>query len=254
MTKYSVKQLSKLAGVSIRTLHHYDKIDLLKPSFRSEKGYRFYEREQLLKLQQILFYKELQFPLQEIREILNDAEFDVVAALNYHRREIEKQYGKMAELLKTIDKTLAEMKNKDNLLTDEEIYHGFDKSEVSSIKEEVSRRWGQDQLEEVENRIRKMGKEGWQNAQQKGEEVNQLLADLMELEPSDINVQKAISLHFRQLNLYYEVSKERYLGLAKMYVEDERFKEHYDKYRPGLAQFIKAGIEVYCENGLEVKD
>ena len=151
-----------------------------------------------------------------------------------------------------MDNTLNELKNT-NRMKDEEIYAGFSPKEIKSMRAEVTQRWGADELKATEDRIQVMGKDGWNNAKQKGEEVNQLLADLMDLPVESINVQRAIELHFRHLNLFYEVSKERYLGLAQMYVEDERFKAHYDKYRAGLAVFIKAGITVFCENGLRVK-
>jgi hypothetical protein len=104
----------------------------------------------------------------------------------------------------------------------------------------------------VEERIQKLGKEGWADHQQKGEEINQLLADLMDWPPSDVQVQKAIALHHQHLNFYYEVSKERCLGLAKMYIEDDRFYSFYDKYRKDLAAFIHGAITVYCENGMQV--
>ena len=88
MKKYSVKKLAKLAGVTVRTLHHYDKIDLLKPALRSDKHYRYYGQEELLRLQQILFYKELGFPLQEIKEILEDPDFDLIEALESHKKAL----------------------------------------------------------------------------------------------------------------------------------------------------------------------
>ena len=251
MKKYSVKELAKLASISIRTLHYYDKIGLLKPAFRSEKGYRFYGRTELLLLQQILFYKELGFSLKDIEAIIKSADFDLINALESHKKALKNQLGNIKQLLKTIDYTINELKNNE-MMKDEEIYAGFSPEEMKSMRAEVTKRWGAEELKATEDRIRAMGKDGWKNAKQKGEEVNQLLADLMDLPVESINVQRAIELHFRHLNLFYEVSKERYLGLANMYVEDERFKAHYDKYRTGLAVFIKAGITVFCENGLKI--
>ena len=249
MKKYTVKALSKLAGISVRTLHHYDKIGLLQPSSRTEKGYRIYERADLLRLQQILFYKELDFSLKEIKAILEDPSFDLIAALEFHKTQIRQRSSRLQELLKTIDKTIAELKNQITMLTDKELYEGFNEKEVKAMRKEVIRRWGEKELLEVEERIRKMSKEGWQDVKQKGEEINQLLADLMDHPPADAKVQEAIALHHRHLCHYYEVSEERYRGLGKMYVEDERFKAHYDKYRPGLADFIQKAITVFCDNG-----
>lgn len=253
MKKYSVKKLAELANISIRTLHYYDQIGLLKPAFRSEKGYRFYGRNELLLLQQILFYKEMGFTLKDIEAIIKAADFDLLTALENHKQRLTDQLGNIHQLLQTIDHTINELKN-NKMMKDEDIYAGFSPQEREDIRAEVTKRWGADELKATEDRIRVMGKNGWQNTKQKGEEVNQLLADLMDLSVESINVQRAIELHFRHLNLFYEVSKERYLGLATMYVEDERFKTHYDKYRQDLAYFIKEGIQVFCANGMVVKE
>ena len=99
MKVYTVSRLAKLAGVSVRTLHHYDETGLLKPSFRSESGYRQYQREDLLRLQQILFYRELDFSLSEIKDILDDPEYDEVQALVSHRQSIEQRIERLSNLL-----------------------------------------------------------------------------------------------------------------------------------------------------------
>lgn len=252
MKKYSVKELADLAGVSVRTLHHYDQIDLLKPSFRSEKGYRFYQRDELLLLQQILFYRELGFSLRDIDAIIKDPSFDLVIALESHKKNLKKQARNLKKLMTTIDNTLNELKNK-KMMKESELYEGFSTQEIKTIKKEVSERWGADQLKETEERIQQMGKEGWKDVKKKGEEINWLLADLMDFNPESIHVQQAIELHFKHMNLFYEVSKERYLGLGKLYITDERFTETYEKYRPGLAHFIQQAIQVFCDNDLMVK-
>ncbi|MEO1053706.1 MAG: MerR family transcriptional regulator [Bacteroidota bacterium] len=252
MTKYSVKQLSKLAGVSIRTLHHYDSIGLLKPADRSEKGYRFYGRDELLKLQQILFYRELDFPLSEIDEIVNNPDFDMIKALEYHREQLKVKSERFEKLLSTIDKTILSLKNSKTMMTDKEIYKGFSKEKVEDMRNEVKNLWGEDQLLAVEEKIRKLGKEGWEDAQKKGEEINRLLAELITLPPEHIKVQEAIVLHHRHLCTFYEVTKERYLSLGKMYTEDERFTAYYENYATGLAKFLYDAIKVFCNNEMKV--
>lgn len=252
MTKYSVKQLANLANISVRTLHHYDRIDLLKPSFRSEKGYRFYERKELLLLQQILFYRELGFALKDIATIIHNPSFDLIDALISHKKNLRKQLKTTQQILKTIDKTILELKN-NRIMKDEEIYEGFKKETIQPMREEVAKRWGKDKLETTEARIKKMGKEGWNNTKAAGERVSQRLADLMHLEPQNISVQQAVEEHFNYTNLFYGITLEGYQGLGDMYVTDERFKAHYEKYKEGLAEFIRKAIFVYCENGLQVK-
>lgn len=252
MHKYSVQQLSKIAGVSVRTLHHYDRIGLLKPAERSEKNYRFYGKPELLRLQQILFYKELDFSLKEIAKILNDPDFDFLKALEFHQVELLRRADRMQQLLVTVDKTIHSLKSKKNMMTDKELYEGFSKEEIDSMRKEVKKHWGAKELLDEEERIQKLGKEGWDDHKTKGEEINNLLAELMDFHPSEKQVQQTVAMHFKHLNFYYRVSKERYEGLGKMYVDDERFKAHYDKYRDGLAVFLRDAIFIFCQNGLEV--
>jgi DNA-binding transcriptional MerR regulator len=103
---YTVKKLAKLSGVSVRTLHYYDEIGLLKPAYYSESGYRCYEEEQLLMLQQILFFRELDIPLKEIRKIVKKSDFDKVGTLNTHKKTLLKNLDRTTKLIKTIDKTI----------------------------------------------------------------------------------------------------------------------------------------------------
>ncbi len=133
-------------------------------------------------------------------------------------------------------------------MKDSEIYQGFTKQETTDIKQEVAERWGESQLKKTEERIRKMGREGWKDTKEKGEKINQLLADMMDLSPEDNNTQNAIELHFRHMNLFYEISKEKYLALGKMYIEDERFKNSFEKYRTGLADFLNKAIQIFCDS------
>ncbi len=252
MKVYSVKELSKLAKVSVRTLHHYDHIGLLQPAQRSEKGYRLYHQEQLLLLQQILFYREMAIPLKEIAQIINDPDFDVLKALEFHKGEIARQIQRWQQLLVTIDKTMLELKNNKAMINDEALYRGFKPEEAKQVRQEAMEKWGQEEMENAEQRIREKGNTGWKNHQEIDEEINQLLASMVGFKPDDVRVQKVILRHFRQMNLYYEVSKERYRGLGKLYVEDERFTQYYEKYKEGLARFIQQAIEVFCDNDLKV--
>jgi DNA-binding transcriptional MerR regulator len=106
MKRYKVKQLAKLRGVSVRTLHHYDEIDLLKPAEVGENGYRYYGREELLRLQQILFYRELKFSLEDMRALLSSPGFDRVAALRAPRARLGEDVARYGRLICTIHETL----------------------------------------------------------------------------------------------------------------------------------------------------
>ena len=250
MKAYSVKQLSELAGVSVKTLHHYDRIGLLNPAGRSEAGYRYYYRKELLRLQQILFYRNLDVPLKEIREILDDPGFDLVGSLKFHRQQLEKRAERLKGLLKTIDKTIDELENSKDM-KDEDIYAGFSKEEAHSYRQEVIERWGKETLNDSENRIKAMGKEGFQDLKAWGENINQELAKLIDRSPADEEVQKLVAQHYEMTSNYLDVSEERYRGFGKMYVEDPRFKAYYDNYREGLAEFLNQAIQWFCDQGMK---
>lgn len=241
MSTYTVKELSELAGVSIRTLHHYDQIGLLKPESRRESGYRYYGRSELLRLQQILFYRELDFPLEEIRLILDSPEFDVIQSLMFHRTELQTRANRLNILLKTIDKTISDIQIRNDMITDKEMYEGFSEEQVKAYREEASERWGEDKVMESEEKVRKMSKEDFAKVKQKGKEIEQRLRSLMGKDPSSAEVQNAIAEHYEYINTFYTVTEEIYRGLGKMYTEDDRF---YDK---DLSVFINAGIVVFCD-------
>src|SRR5712691_8719857 len=121
---YTVKQVAKMSGVSVRTLHFYDETGLLKPARRGAKGYRLYEEPQLLTLQQILFYRELGFELNQIKGILGRADFEKVAALQSHRKVLQKNLARTRTLIETIDKTIKHLKGTKKM-KGEEMFVGF---------------------------------------------------------------------------------------------------------------------------------
>lgn len=247
MDKFSVHQLAKMANISARTLHHYDEIGLLKPAFRADSGYRYYSHEELLRLQQILFYRELDFPLVEIQQILDDPEFDKLQALDHHKEQLQKKVQRLDTLIHTIDKTILDLKNKQKMVTYEEMYEGFQKEEVIQNEKEIAERWGSDRLEESKRNIQAMTKEEWDDLKAEGERINRALANLTDRSPSDTEVQRIVARHHLMIGKFYECPYDVYRGLGEMYVADERFTATYDKYRPGLAVFLQQAINYYCD-------
>src|SRR4029079_12674145 len=121
---YTVKQVAKMSGVSVRTLHFYDETGLLKPAFQGANSYRIYEEPQLLKLQQILFYRELGFELKQIKQILGREDFEVLAALKSHRELMQNKFARMRMLVETVDKTIKHLQGTEPM-TSEEMFAGF---------------------------------------------------------------------------------------------------------------------------------
>lgn len=250
MTKYSVKQVSKLAGVSVRTLHHYDKIGLLKPAERAESKYRYYGRNELLRLQQILFFKELGFQLHQITDILSDDEFDLLNALNFQRAELIKKAGNLKQLIETLDRTIVELKT-GKKMKEEEIYAGFAKEETAKMRQEVKDRWGENELMNAEAKIGNMSKEQWAEVKHQGEQIAMEIAKLIHLNAADEEVQKVVGKHYNWMGNFYQVAKDRYLGLADLYVSDERFRAFYDKHGTGTAALLSQGMMVFVERHLK---
>ncbi|TLN15223.1 MerR family transcriptional regulator, partial [bacterium] len=138
---YTVKQLARLAGVSVRTLHHYDQIGLLRPNLRTPAGYRIYQHTDLLRLQQILFYRELDVPLAEIQALLDRPGFDPVRALKDHRQSLHEKAARLARLIETIDQTLSQY-TKEIPMKDEELYKGFTPEQAKRYRREAAESYG----------------------------------------------------------------------------------------------------------------
>ncbi len=240
MEKFSVKQLAKLAGVSVRTLHHYDEIGLLKPAVRSEAKYRYYNGDDLLRLQQIMFYRELDIPLAQIGEILDSKDFNIHEALLQHKKELQKRKKHVSELIATIDNTLKQLKN--TKMNYNEIYKGYSPEQAEAYEKEAKERWSSDRVEESKQRVMKMTKSEWEAVQKESVDINIELAKLMHLSPQDEKVQTMVQRHFNWIGNFYTVTPEIYRGLANMYITDERFKANYDKYAEGLAEFLSEGM------------
>ncbi len=246
MEKFSVNRLAKMANVSVRTLHYYDEIGLLKPSLRSESNYRYYGREELLRLQQILLYRELDLSLSKIAEILDEENFDPAAALKEHHRELKKRRTRLDELMLTVEKTIQQLKT-NNTMNYEELYKGFSKEQAEAYQKEALDRWG-DKVTQSHGRLMAMSKKDWELLKQRGENIARELANHLHLPPDEKRVQQLVQQHYELMSLHFEVTPEIYSNMGNMYVEDARFKAYYDKYDEKLAPFLRDAIQVFCKN------
>ncbi len=177
-TAYTVHHVATMAGVSVRTLHHYDQIKLLRPSSRTAAGYRLYGEDDLLRLQQILFFRELDFPLGDIQRILDDPGFDPIQALESHRRMLHERAERLALLLSTVDKTIQKLTEDTMTLTDAELYEGFSQEQIERYKREVKEQYDPKLVAESERRVRKMSKAQWQAVGEDGKAVTRRMAEL----------------------------------------------------------------------------
>lgn len=256
MKQYSVKQLAKLAGVSVRTLHLYDELGLLKPAIRTEARYRRYGEAELLRLQQILFYKELDFSLQAIGEILNDPHFDLIQALENHKVSLHRRQERIQTLLATLDKTIHHLKT-EQMLSHEELYDGLPKETAVSYRKEAMTKYGAVEVEKSENHLRSLGKEGFQKLKTEMEDIAGKLINLMQEDPHSAIVQQQIARHYHNIRGFWgtshsaDLQAEAYAGLGDLYVADERFTMVEGKANPEYARFLQQAMRYFVETQLK---
>lgn len=251
--QYTVKQLSKIAGVSVRTLHYYDEIGLLKPSFLKKNGYRHYEEKELLKLQQILFFRELEFPLEKIKEIMHVSDFNALIALSDQQKLLEVKKQRIEHLLTTISKTIQSLKGGKSMTTDD-TFSAFNDPTYQKYKEEVEKRWGKtDAYKQSMERVGKMSKADLERVKAEGEDIAQAIVDLMikGFSFDSPDVQKQINRYYKHLHHFYEANYEMFKGLGKMYVDDWRFTKVYEKRAKGFASFMRDAMAFYADEHLK---
>lgn len=256
MKQYSVKQLAKLAGISVRTLHLYDQLNLLKPAIRTEARYRMYGEAELLRLQQILFYKELDFSLQAIAEILNDPRFDLIQALESHKVALHQRQERIQTLLATVDKTIHSLKT-EQMLSHEELYQGLPKETAETYRKEARTKYGAAEVEQSENHLRNLGKEGFQKLKAEMEDIATKLVALMREDPQGAVVQQQIARHYHNIRGFWgtsgsaDLQAEAYAGLGDLYVADERFTMVDGKANPAYAQFLQKAMRYFADTQLK---
>ena len=251
---YTVNQVAQLAGVTLRTLRYYDKIGLLTPHTRTEAGYRIYSQEDVDKLQQVLFFRELDFPLARIREILDNPQFDRRVALKMQAEHLEKRAARYHKLSQLARETLRDLEG-GHEMDKKDMFKGFDYDkmleEQKQYEDEVKERWGNtDAYKESMAKTAKYTKEDWERI---NEVQMQNLKDLCGLYNAkvphdDPRVQEVVdrSRKFISDN-FYQCPPEAFSCLGQMYVTDERFTAFYEKIAPGLAAYYNDAIQYYCK-------
>ena len=239
-----ISEVAKLSGVTVRTLHYYDEIGLLKPSKTTEAGYRMYSIEDLEKLQQILFFRELDFPLNEIKEIMVNPKYDKIEALNKHKELLIEKRKRIDGLVTLIDKTI----KGDNNMSFKEFDNSIIEENKRKYSEEVKKRWGNtDAYKEYEKKTTSYDKNSWNTI---NEEMAKILKEFADNRDKDVNsdiVQSLVEKWRGYITLnFYNCTKEILSCLGLMYIGDERFKENIDKYGEGTSEFMAKAIEIYC--------
>ena len=240
--KMQIKEFAEFTGVSVRTLHYYDEIGLLMPAFVDKTtGYRFYDEKSFLRMQEILFYRELDFSLKAIREILSSPNYDKSKALNEQKQLLTLKKERLERLISAID----------GAVKGETIVKAFDNSEFEKYKAETKEKWGKtDAYKEHAERTKNYSKQKWNDlAEGMGHIMAEFAVCMRKVERSDSaeaqNLVKMLQNHITEN--YYICTNEILAGLGQMYVADERFKNNIDKNADGTAEFICEAIEIYCK-------
>ncbi|MGW8249289.1 MAG: MerR family transcriptional regulator [Anaerolineales bacterium] len=243
---YSIKDLADLAGVTTRTLRYYDEIGLLNPAMVGANGYRYYDRDSLLRLQQILFFRELDVPLKEIQFIMSRPDFNLREALENHRASLQEQAKRMEKLIDTVDQTIAELQG-EWIMTEKEYFEAFDETRY---EEEVRQRWGgTPQYVESQKKWASYSKEQREAIKAEGGRITtRMVSQDPSASPDDPDVQAAIGEYHAYLNEYfYKCDVSFLLNLADMWVEDPRFAINYERIREGGAEFVREAVHIYCD-------
>lgn len=254
---YTVKKLSELSGVTVRTLHFYEEIALLKPAYYGSNGYRYYEEKQLLQLQQILFFKELGFSLKQIQKVVGRGDFDQLAALYSHRKSLSKEWEKIGVLLKTIDKTIKHLKGKKKM-KEREMFDGFN---ITLVKAKEGQSYSAAEkivFQSVKNPtknakdVEKRGKAYYDNITKTTHAIFKELVHCIEkgLDPSADEVQKIIKRHHTFAEQIHSATKDVYKAMAELYAEHPEFRKQLDPFHPRLAIFMAEAMRVFADQKL----
>ena len=239
--KMQIKEFADFTGVSVRTLHYYDEIGLLSPAYVDEHtGYRYYDEKSLLRMQEILFYHELDFPLKSIGEILSSPDYDTSKALREQKKLLILKKERLERLISAVD----------DAMKGENVMKAFDNSEFETYKDEAKAKWGKtDAYKEHAEKTKGYSKEKWNTLV---EEMNDIFAEFAACRnngegPDSAKAQNLVkTLQNHITENYYDCTNEILAGLGQMYVLDERFRNNIDKHGNGTAEFVREAINVYC--------
>jgi len=244
---YTVKQLSRMAGITPRTLHYYDEIGLLHPAQVGENGYRYYDEKSLLRLQQILLYRELDLSLEDIRRILGRRDFDVLGALENHKEQLQQRIANLNRLIRTVDNTITYLKGT-TTMSQAKLFDGFNEEQEKAMEQEAMQMYDPETVKASYKKWRSYTKA---DKERIGEEGNAIYRDMVAAMPKGAaspEVQAIVERWRKHMDYFWTPGLDQLLGLADLYNDDPRFKANYDKVHPDLAEFMREAVKVYVAN------
>ncbi|THF69375.1 MerR family transcriptional regulator [Deinococcus sp. Arct2-2] len=246
-------ELSKLARVSIRTLHHYDELGLLRPSARTEGNYRLYSGTDVERLHRILMFRELGLPLQEIRAVLDDPDADEVQTLKLQRKLLQEQAKRNQAMLDALDTLLAAAEGAKTMtdMSKEDLSKLFDGFDPAEYEQEAKDRWGEtDAYKQSSERVKRYTKQDWEGIKAEMAAITAAYIGLMDAgtPPGSPEASAVVARHHaHQCRWYYDSSPEMFSNVSEMWVGDPRFTKNIDKARAGLAAYQYAAVQAWAK-------
>ncbi|WP_029430205.1 MerR family transcriptional regulator [Blastococcus sp. URHD0036] len=242
----NVGEVAALTGVTVRTLHHYDRIGLLSPSGRSASGYRQYSAADLDRLHQALVYRELGFSLEEVATLLDDPDVDPVEHLRRQHRLLLDRVARDQRMVAAVEKEM-EARQMAIHLTPEERFEVFGDRDPAQYGEEVEARWGDTEAyAQSTRRTAAYGKDDWLRIKAEGDDLVRRMAEALRsgVAPDSADAMDLAEEHRQQITAnFYDCPPEIHAALGRMYVEDERFTATYEAVAPGLAQWVSTAVQ-----------
>ena len=244
---FTVKQLSKLAGITPRTLHHYDAIGLLKPSRLGVNGYRYYDENALIRLQQILFYRELDLRLEDIKVIVSRRDFDVMGALQSHKDALQIQVFRLNRLIQTVNKTLEYLKG-EKLMSEKDLFYGFSEEEQEKYALEAEQLYDVETVRASNRKWKAYSTAEKERIMAEGRAIYIDLIAAIPRGPAHPEVQALIERWHGNMGNFWSPTDEQLLALANSYDADPRFKANFNKMDPRLSKFMRDAVKIYVKN------
>lgn len=242
----TVSEIAALAGVTVRTLHHYDTIGLLRPATRTDAGYRLYDDAEVTRLHEIVVWRSLGFPLDEIRALLDDPAHDPLEALRLHRARLQAELGELHDRLTALDRAIARAEQA-RPFDDDDLVALFDGFDARTFADEAEQTWGHtDAFREAQRRTAGYGPAEWRALKAEADAIHEELARLRHegLAPDAPEVRVAAEAHRAHIERwFYPCPAEIHRGLGQLYTTDPRFTATYDRIAEGLATYLSDAIE-----------
>jgi MerR family transcriptional regulator, thiopeptide resistance regulator len=243
---YTVKQLSDLAGVSIRTLHYYDEIGLLKPSSVGENGYRYYEEDAALRLQQILFFREMDLGLLQIKDIVDSPDFDLVSALQSHRHALQTKIDRLQNLVQTVDSTIMHLVGEVDM-SKKQLFAGFSEEKQKQYEQEAMQQYGEETVKASIKRWNSYTPAQKEQIKAEGGAVYNDLVAAMDKGAESPEVQAILARWHQHIRYFYEPTVDVLRGLGHLYSENPDFIATMQQFHPDLPAFLRPAIDHYCD-------